>query len=137
MKATPFLMFQGRCEEAINFYVNTIPGSEIEQLTRYGDEHDEMAGKVFTSLIRIAGQTVMANDSPPVHQFTFTPSFSFWIDCTESDQVAHLAEVLSVDGKKMMPADNYGFSESFAFVEDRFGISWQLCYKLSPERPEV
>ena len=85
MKATPFLMFQGRCEEAINFYVNTIPGSEIEQLTRYGDEHDEMAGKVYTSLIRIAGQTVMANDSPPVHQFTFTPSFSFWIDCTESD----------------------------------------------------
>lgn len=126
IRATPFLMFQGRCEEALDFYVQTLPQSEILSLDRFGEGEPGPAGTIRFARFRVGGLEIIANDSPPVHDFTFTPSFSLWIDCEDAAEVDRLAAALSDGGRQMMPADNYGFSSRFAFVEDRFGVSFQI-----------
>ena len=118
--AHPFLMFQGRCEAALEFYVATLPDTRIVSLDRKPD------GTVAMARLSVAGLEIMANNSPPVHDFDFTPSTSTFLGVDDPDQVDALATALSVDGKVMMAANNYGFSRRFAWVQDRFGVSWQI-----------
>jgi predicted 3-demethylubiquinone-9 3-methyltransferase (glyoxalase superfamily) len=65
-------------------------------------------------------------DSPIHHEFSFTPSVSMFMDCTDVAEIEHLFAGLSEQGKVLMPLDSYGFSEQFGWVNDRFGVSWQL-----------
>jgi predicted 3-demethylubiquinone-9 3-methyltransferase (glyoxalase superfamily) len=69
---------------------------------------------------------VLASDSPVKHAFDFTPSLSFFVDCTSDEEQRRLFAELSDGGAVMMPLDDYGFSKRFAWVADRFGVSWQL-----------
>jgi predicted 3-demethylubiquinone-9 3-methyltransferase (glyoxalase superfamily) len=69
---------------------------------------------------------VMCIDSPVKHQFTFTPSFSFFVDCASEDDLRRLAAALGEGGPVLMALANYGFSRLFTWVNDRFGVSWQL-----------
>jgi predicted 3-demethylubiquinone-9 3-methyltransferase (glyoxalase superfamily) len=124
---TPFLMFQGgKAEAALDFYVATVPGSRIVSMDRFGPEGPGPEGTVKRALVEIAGQAVMAHDSFVTHAFDFTPSFSFFVDCADADEVERLFSALSDGGTVLMPLDNYGWSESFGWVSDRFGVSWQL-----------
>jgi predicted 3-demethylubiquinone-9 3-methyltransferase (glyoxalase superfamily) len=118
--AAPFLMFQGRCEEALTFYVQAIPGARIAALDRKPD------GTVAMARLSIAGLKIMANDSPPVHDFDFTPSTSTFLTVDRAEEVDALAAALGEGGKLLMPVDNYGFSQRFGWVQDRFGVSWQI-----------
>jgi predicted 3-demethylubiquinone-9 3-methyltransferase (glyoxalase superfamily) len=68
----------------------------------------------------------MCIDSPMHHNFTFTPAFSFFMDCESEEEVRRLSAALSEGGNVLMPLDNYGFSRLFTWVSDRFGVSWQL-----------
>jgi predicted 3-demethylubiquinone-9 3-methyltransferase (glyoxalase superfamily) len=122
----PFLMFQGDAEAALEFYRATIPGAEVDRVERYGEGEQVPAGRFKSARLTLAGQEIMVLDSPPVHDFTFTPSFSFHVECADEDEVRTLAEALAQDGATMMPVGNYGFSRLFAWVSDRFGVSWQL-----------
>ena len=122
----PFLMFQGRAEEAIRFYVETLPDTELIQLDRYGPDGSGAEGTVSMAVVRIGGLTLMANDSPPIHDFSFTPSLSLFVTCRSEDELERLACALSQGGSFLMPPDTYGFSQRFAWVSDRFGVSWQL-----------
>jgi len=124
MKATPFLMFQGDAGDALALYREVFPDFEEVAISRH--EQGDMAGQVAMARIRIGGQEIMLNDSPPVHDFTFTPSTSFFIDCEDEAQLRALAETLGDGGKVMMPIDNYGFSSLFTWLADSFGVSWQL-----------
>src|SRR6185312_8111834 len=117
--ARPFLMFTGQAEEAMRFYVSLFPGAEIVDLT-----HHPEGGKVMRATFAIAGQPIMCTDSPPVHAFTFTPSTSLFIECESETELDRLATELGAT--VMMPAASYGFSRRFAWVADRFGVSWQL-----------
>ena len=65
-------------------------------------------------------------DSPPVHDFTFTPSFSIFVDVASAEELDRLFAGLSEGGAVLMPLDEYGFSRRFGWVNDRFGVSWQL-----------
>ncbi|MDP2122872.1 MAG: VOC family protein, partial [Parvibaculum sp.] len=65
-------------------------------------------------------------DSPAKHAFTFTPSFSFFVDVETGEELEKLAAILGKDGTIMMPLDNYGFSRRFTWLSDRFSVSWQL-----------
>jgi len=70
----------------------------------------------------------MCIDSPSVHEFTFTPSISLFVDCESVEEIEKLYSALSKDGKEFMPLGEYGFSEKFGWCQDRFGVSWQLTY---------
>ena len=119
--AAPFLMFTGRCEEALTFYAATVPETRITALDRKPD------GTVAMARLSVAGLEVMANDSPPVHAFTFTPSTSLFLAVEGPDAVDPLSQALDADGGIfLIPPDNYGFSKRFAWVQDRFGVSWQI-----------
>ena len=74
----------------------------------------------------LAGQPVKCIDSPIEHAFTFTPSFSLFVECESAADLEMAYTRLSEAGATLMPPDNYGFSERFAWLSDRFGVSWQL-----------
>ena len=124
MKATPFLMFQGEAKQALALYRETFP--DFEQLLLQEHPDGAPAGQVAMARIRIGGLEIMLYDSPPVHDFTFTPSNSTFIDCDEEAQLRALAARLGEGGAVMMGIDDYGFSTLFTWVADRFGVSWQL-----------
>ena len=122
----PFLMFEGRAEEAMNFYVSLIPGSEITSIARYGPGEPGPEGTVVVATFTVAGQAVMCSDSFVKHGFTFTPATSLFVECESEDEVRRLSSALAEGGAELMPLGNYGFSRQFAWVNDRFGVSWQL-----------
>lgn len=123
----PFLMFQGeQAEAAMNFYASLFPDTRITDIQRYGPAAAGKEGSVLRATLSIAGQSVMCIDSPVKHAFTFTPAFSFFIDCSSEAEQSKLVTALSEHGAVLMPLANYGFSRKFAWVNDRFGVSWQL-----------
>ena len=122
----PFLMFEGRAEEAARFYADVVPRSEIVQLERYGPTGPGPEGTVSAGRLLLDGLAVMFYDSFVHHDFTFTPSVSLFVTCDSVDEVDRIADALSAGGSVLMPAGDYGFSTRFAWVNDRFGVSWQL-----------
>ena len=122
----PFLMFEGDAEAAMNFYVSLFPGAEIVSIARFGPEGPGAEGSVYQASFTVAGQTIMCFDSPVKHGFTFTPSISLFVECESEAEIDRLAGALAEGGEFMMPLGDYGFSRRFAWVGDRFGVSWQL-----------
>jgi predicted 3-demethylubiquinone-9 3-methyltransferase (glyoxalase superfamily) len=124
--ATPFLMFEGRAEEALDFYVATIPESRIEHIDRYGAGEPGPEGSIRLARAMVAGLPILVSDSFVHHAFTFTPSISFMLNCKDEDELDRLTAALGEGGGVLMPPGNYGFSRKFAWVNDRFGVSWQV-----------
>lgn len=126
-KVTPFLMFQdSNAEEAMNYYTSLIEDSAILNITRYGPGENGEEGTVMQALFSLKGQEFMCIDSPPIHKFTFTPSFSIFVTCDSEKELHYLYDNLLIGGEALMPLDSYGFSEKFGWVNDKFGISWQI-----------
>lgn len=124
--ATPFLMFQGHAEEAMNHYISIIEDSEITSITRYGPNQPGAEGSVMHATFSLKGQTFMCIDSNVKHDFTFTPSFSIYLICESEAEIEKVYGALIDGGGAMMPLDNYGFSQKFGWIADKFGVSWQL-----------
>jgi predicted 3-demethylubiquinone-9 3-methyltransferase (glyoxalase superfamily) len=119
-------MFEGVAEAAMNFYVTLFPDSEIGRIERYGPGEMGAEGSVKRADFTVAGQRVICIDSPIKHAFTFTPSFSLFVECESEAELDAAFARLSDGGSVLMPPGNYGFSTKFAWVNDRFGVSWQL-----------
>lgn len=127
--ATPFLMFQGaKGQAALDFYMATVPGSGIVSMELFAAGDPGPEGTIKRAVVEIAGQRVMVHDSFVTHSFEFTPSFSFFLDCDEAAEAERLFAALSEDGQVLMPLDNYGWSEKFGWINDRFGVSWQVSF---------
>lgn len=123
-KLTPFLMFQGQAEEAINLYKTIFQNMKIHSLTKYGADQPNHEGKIANAVISIHGQTFYCHDSVIAHEFTFTPSFSMFVECDSEQELVEVFATLSNNGQILMPIDHYGFSKKFGWVQDPFGISW-------------
>ena len=123
---TPFLMFEGSAEEAMTFYVSLFPRSEILAVDRYGPDEGRMAGRVKHARFSLGGRELRCIDSPAHHGFTFTPSVSLFVDCESAEELERAFAALAEGGKVLMPLGAYGFSTRFGWVNDRFGVSWQL-----------
>jgi len=122
----PFLMFQGDCEAALTLYASVFKDASITGLERWAAGQPGVEGKVAKAALMIAGREFRAFDSPAVHAFTFTPSFSIFVDCDSEAEIEALWGALSDRGVVMMPLGAYGFSKRFGWTSDRFGVSWQL-----------
>jgi predicted 3-demethylubiquinone-9 3-methyltransferase (glyoxalase superfamily) len=119
-------MFDGRAEEALTLYVSLFRGSEVTRLERYGPGEQGPEGTVKGASVRLAGHELRFFDSPMKHAFTFTPSISLFIECESEAELDAAFAKLSDGGQALMPPGNYGFSTKFTWVNDRFGVSWQL-----------
>lgn len=126
MQLAPFLMFEGQAGAAMAFYLEHIPDSSIENMMLYGPGEPGPEGTVKVALVKIAGTPVMMSDSFIKHGFTFTPSISLFITVDDKQSLEKIAASLSEEGKFLMPPGNYGFSQYFAWVQDKWGVSWQL-----------
>lgn len=122
-----FLMFQnGKAEEAMNFYTSLIEGAEITSIVRYGKDEAGEEGSVFQASFTMKGQHFMCIDSHIQHAFDFTPSFSLYVTCETEEEIDTVYAQLLEGGQALMPIGDYGFSQKFGWVNDRYGISWQL-----------
>lgn len=126
MSITPFLMFQnGEAEEALNFYLQTFQPAELLNLQRH-PEGSPAAGQVMLAHVRLRGQTLAFSDSSVRHAFTFTPAVSLYVTCEDAADIRALHDALLPGGTALMPLGDYGFSRQFAWLQDRYGVSWQL-----------
>lgn len=123
----PFLMFQGGAgSAALDFYLSLFPEARIEAIERYGSGEPGPEGTIKLARFALGDQTVLCSDSFIRHAFDFTPSFSFFVECRSEERLLELAGRLKQGGAELMPVGNYGFSRLFTWVNDRFGVSWQL-----------
>jgi len=125
-KVTPFLMFEGKAQAALELYVSLVPGAAVTRIARYGPEGPGREGEVSQAAFTLAGREFICMDSPVHHAFSFTPSVSLFVDCADAAELDRLFAGLSEGGEVLMPLDDYGFSRRFGWVNDRFGVSWQL-----------
>jgi len=128
MTITPFLMFEGTAEAAMNFYASLFPDATIDNINRFGPGGPGREGSVMQATMSLKGQKLFFFDSPVKHAFTFTPSISLMVDCDSAEELDRLFTALSDQGKTLMPLDAYPFARRFAWVDDRFGVSWQLRF---------
>jgi predicted 3-demethylubiquinone-9 3-methyltransferase (glyoxalase superfamily) len=126
-KITPQLTFVGTAEEAMDFYVSVFEGSEVLDIERYGPEAEANAGKVMRATFSLSGQEFACIDSPPVHEWTFTPAISFFVTCESAEEIDRLHARLSEGGQIFMPLGTYPFADKFVWLADRYGVSWQLA----------
>jgi predicted 3-demethylubiquinone-9 3-methyltransferase (glyoxalase superfamily) len=87
-KITPFLWFDDKAEEAMNFYVSIFKNSKVVSIARYGEAGPGPAGTVMTASFVLDGQEFVALNGGP--QFTFSPAISFVVNCTTQDEVDEL-----------------------------------------------
>jgi predicted 3-demethylubiquinone-9 3-methyltransferase (glyoxalase superfamily) len=122
----PFLMFVGGAEAAMNFYMSLFPDSKIESLGHYGAEGPGAAGTVKQATLIMLGRRFEFFDSPVRHAFSFTPAISFAVACEDANEVDRLFARLSEGGQVLMELSAYPFARRFGWVNDKFGVSWQL-----------
>lgn len=125
-KITTFLMFEGAAEEAMTFYLSLFPDAEVVDVAKYGPGEDGAEGSIQHATFTLAGQRFMCIDSSKHHEFGFTPSVSLYVTCESEEEIDRLYAALADGGVELMPIGDYGFSKKFGWVNDRFGVSWQL-----------
>ena len=127
-KINPFLWFDDNAEEAANFYTSVFKDSKIKTTTKYSEESAKASGRPKGSVMTVAfdlyGQPFVAINGGPV--FKLNPSISFFVNCKTEKEIEELWSKLSKEGKVLMALDKYPFSEKYGWLEDKFGVSWQL-----------
>lgn len=133
MQLQPYLFFNGRCEEAIEFYRKAL-GAEVEMLMRYNESPDPpppgvtppgWENKVMHASLRIGGAMLMASDGcgegPPSFQ-----GFSLSLSVPDEATADRLFAALGDGGQVQMPLGTTFFSPRFGMVADRYGVSWMI-----------
>ena len=113
-KITPFLWFDGKAEEAMNFYVSVFKNSRIVSVTRHGEAGPGPKGSVMSGVFELDGVEFYALNGGPM--FQFTPAISFFVKCESQEEIDDLWEKLSEGGGK----------NRCGWLWDKFGVSWQI-----------
>jgi len=109
-KITPFLWFDGKAEDAMNFYTSVFKSSKIENVNRAGKD-----GPVFSVSFELEGQKFIGFNAGPM--FKFNESVSFFINCESQQEVDYYWDKLTADG---------GAESRCGWLKDKFGLSWQV-----------
>lgn len=111
---TPFLWFDDKAEEAMNFYTSIFRNSKVGSVSRYGDAGPGPKGTAMSATFQLEGQKFMALNGGP--HFTFSPAISFFVNCETQKEVDHLWKKLSEGGE----------TQQCGWLKDKFGVSWQI-----------
>ena len=113
-KIIPFLWFDGKAEEAMNFYVSIFENSKVVSVTRYGEAGPGPKGTVMSATFQLEGQEFFALNGGPM--FTFSPAISFFVKCETQPEIDEQWEKLSAGGEK----------QRCGWLKDKYGVSWQI-----------
>ncbi|HEY0394432.1 MAG TPA: VOC family protein [Candidatus Elarobacter sp.] len=120
-RITPFLWFDDKALEAAKFYVSVFKNARLLDDSLYPEESPGEAGSVMTVEFELDGQRFVALNGGP--EYTFTPAVSFQIDCANQDEVDWYWDRLSEGGRQVQ----------CGWLEDKFGLSWQVVPSILPE----
>ena len=127
-KITPFLWFDDKVEEAVHFYTSIFKNAKVGTITHYDAESAKVAGRpegsVLTVGFTLAGQEFGALNGGPI--FKFTPAVSFFVSCETEEEIDELWKKLSDGDNVLMEFQNYPFAEKYGWLNDKYGVSWQL-----------
>ena len=133
MPVTPYLFFDGRCEEALNFYRSAI-GAEIAMMMRFKEnpEPPQEPGcvpsddsKIMHAAFRVGDTTIMASDGMAAGNPKFE-GFALSINARDEADAARKFNALAEGGRVQMPLARTFFAKSFGMVADRFGVGWMI-----------
>jgi len=113
-KITTFLTFNDQAEAAVNLYVSTFKHSRILSATRYGEAGPGPAGSLMTCEFELEGQKFVALNGGP--SFSFAEGISLFVSCETQAEV----------DEPLMPLGEYPWSPRYGWIQDRFGVSWQV-----------
>jgi PhnB protein len=134
MLVQPYLFFDGRCEEAIEFYRSKL-GAEVEMLMRFKESPEPAQNppgsedKVMHASFRVGETTVMASDGRCMGQPSFQ-GFALSLTPANDAEAERLFHALSEGGQVQMPLGKTFFASSFGMLADRFGVSWMVYVPL-------
>lgn len=143
-KLTTFLAFPRDAEEAINLYTSLFDDGEVLSVIRArADEPGWAEGTLQHAVFSLAGQQFMCINMPPPgargndhaswDQYSFSPAMAIYVQCGTDSEIERLYAGLSEGGETIMKPGSWGFSEKFAWVKDRFGVSWRLNLSADPD----
>lgn len=115
----PCIWFDGKAKEAATFYCSVFADASI------------VADNPIVTMLKIGEQNFMLLNGGAM--FTINPSISFFVTCKTADEVDACWEKLIDNGKILMPLNKYPWSEKYGWVQDKFGVNWQICFGLVKE----
>ena len=113
-KITPFLWYDDKAEEAMNFYVSIFENSKVLRVTRYGETGPGPKGTVMTAEFQLEGQEFVALNGGP--HFKFDEAISFVVNCETQEEVDYFWHKLSEGGAE----------SQCGWLKDQYGLSWQV-----------
>lgn len=132
VQVQPYLFFAGRCEEAIEFYIQAL-GAELQMLMRYSESPEPMPeamlpegfdNKIMHASLKVGDSIVMMSDAVDVqNQFG---GVSLSINCFSQEDAHKMFDGLSVGGEVQMPLTETFWSPLFGSLTDKFGVSWMV-----------
>jgi len=127
-KISPMLWFDSQAEEAAKLYTSAFPNSKASRITRYGKEgyeiHGQREGTIMTAELILDGHKFTLLNGGP--HFTINPSISFFVTYEDADLIDRIWQTLSEGGSVLMPLDKYPWSPKYGWLQDRYGLSWQI-----------
>jgi len=133
MPVTPYLFFDGRCEEALDFYKKAL-GAEVEMMMRYKESPEPpppgmvpagSENKIMHSCFRVGDAPVMASDGCAQNKPKFE-GFSLSVNARDEAEADRMFKALSAGGEVRMPLGKTFFAKRFGMVADRFGVGWMV-----------
>lgn len=133
MPVTPYLFFDGRCEEAIDFYKKTL-GAEVEMVMRFKESPEPCPpdmvppgseDKIMHASMSVNGTSIMASDGNCKNAPKFE-GFSLSLDAKDAAEADRMFEALADGGRVSMPMGKTFFAKRFGMVQDRFGVGWMI-----------
>lgn len=124
----PSLWFDDQAEEAAHFYAQAFGEGRVTRVTRYSKNKDNPSGKprgsVLTVEFELAGQRMIGINGGPY--FKANPSISFFAHVEFGNDAERVFNALAIGGEELMPLDEYPWSERYGWIQDRYGVSWQV-----------
>ncbi|WP_306006512.1 VOC family protein [Aquicoccus porphyridii] len=128
-KIIPHLWFDGAAEDAAELYTSLVPDSSIGTVSRYGkagfEVHGQPEGTAMNVEMRLGGQPLLALNGGPM--FRPTPAMSYFLTFEDRDALDRAWQALGDGGQVHMPLDAYPWSPCYGWLDDRWGVSWQIA----------
>lgn len=127
-KIVPYLWFDNQAEEAVDFYINGLEESRKGNVVAYTEigqeQHGQEPGSVMTIEFEVLGFKMVALNGGPF--FEFNPSISFFVICRDQEEIRAYWNHFSQGAKILMPLESYDWSESYGWLQDKYGVSWHF-----------